>query len=181
MCKKTIAILGGGNGAHTMAADLSMRGYHVRMYEDPAFIGRLGVLRQTLTIRASGLFTGEGKIEFLTDDMKTAIDGADYIAVVTPSTAHVAIAQKLRGLVKKEQTLLIYPGGFGALQMKRVLGEECPVIVQTNNLPYDTRLNGPASVLCTGMSPVSVALFPADADRAVLEDVMDISPYDRIY
>ena len=84
MYKKTIAILGGGNGAHTMAADLSMRGYRVRMYEDPAFIGRLSVLRETRTIRCSGLFSGEGQIEFLTDDMKTAIDGADYVAVVTP-------------------------------------------------------------------------------------------------
>ena len=179
--KKTIAIIGGGNGAHTMAADLAMRGYSVRMYEDSAFIGKLSVLRDTLTIRCTGLLTGEGRIEFLTDDMAKAIDGADYIAVVTPSTAHVAVAQKLKGLVKKDQTILIYPGGFGALEFKCVLGEDCPVIVQTNNLPYDTRLSGPASIYCTGMSPVSVALFPADADRAVLEDVMDISPYDRIY
>ena len=56
--KKTIAILGGGNGAHTMAADLAMRGYRVRMYEDAAFIGRLGVLRETLTIRCTGLLRG---------------------------------------------------------------------------------------------------------------------------
>lgn len=39
--KKTIAIIGGGNGAHTMAADLAMRGYRIRMYEDSAFIGKL--------------------------------------------------------------------------------------------------------------------------------------------
>ena len=56
--KKTIASLGGGNGAHTMAADLSQRGYRVRMYEDSAFIGKLAVLRETLTIRCSGLLTG---------------------------------------------------------------------------------------------------------------------------
>ena len=124
--KKTIAILGGGNGAHTMAADLAMRGYRVRMYEDAAFIGRLSVLRDTLTIRCSGLLTGSAKIDLLTDDMAQAIDGADYIAVVTPSTAHVSVAKKLRGLVKKEQTILIYPGGFGALEFKCVLGDECP-------------------------------------------------------
>ena len=61
--KKTIAILGGGNGAHTMAADLAMRGYRVRMYEDAAFIGRLSVLCDTLTIRCSG-------------DTLDAVDGA---------------------------------------------------------------------------------------------------------
>lgn len=181
MEKKTIAILGGGNGAHTMAADLSMRGYRVRMYEQSAFIHKLSVLQQTLTIHCSGLLNGSAKIEMLTDDMAAAIDGVDYIAVVTPSFAHETIAKNLVGLVKKEQTILIYPGGFGALTFKRVLGEECPVIVQTNNLPYDTRLKGPATIYCSGMSPVSVAVFPADADRGMLADVADISPYDRIY
>ena len=178
---KTVAVIGGGNGAHTMAGDLALRGYHVRMYEQTEFIGRLSVLANTLTIHCTGVVKGDGKIEMLTDDMGKAIDGADYIAVVTPSFAHEAVAKKLKGLVKKEQVILIYPGGFGALEFKRVLGDECPVIVQTNNLPYDTRLNGPASIFCSGKSPVNVALFPADADRACLEDVMDISPYARIY
>ncbi|MBQ3533210.1 MAG: NAD/NADP octopine/nopaline dehydrogenase family protein [Oscillospiraceae bacterium] len=179
--KSSIAILGGGNGAHTMAGDLALRGYRVRMYEDAAFIGRLSVLQQTLTIRCKGLINGSGKIEMLTADMAKAIDGVKFIAVVTPSTAHVAVAQKLKGLVKKDQVILIYPGGFGALEFKKVLGEECPVIVQTNNLPYDTRIDGPASIYCSGMSPVSVAMFPADADRAILDEVMDISPFDKIY
>lgn len=179
--KKTVAILGGGNGAHTMAGDLSLRGYTVRMYEDAAFIGKLKVLQETLTIQCSGVFNGIGKIEMVTDDIQKAIDGVDYIAVVTPSNAHVSVANKLKGIVKKNQTILIYPGGFGALEFKKLLGEECPIIVQTNNLPYDTRLNGPASVYCSGMSPVSIALFPANTDREFLKDVMDISPYDKIY
>lgn len=179
--KSSIAILGGGNGAHTMAGDLALRGYRVRMYEDAAFIGRLNLLQQTLTIRCRGLINGSGKIEMLTDDMAKAIDGVKFIAVVTPSNAHVAVAQKLKGLVKKEQVILIYPGGFGALEFKKVLGDECPVIVQTNNLPYDTRIEAPASIYCSGMSPVSVAMFPADADRAILEEVMDISPFDKVY
>ena len=179
--KKKIAVLGGGNGAHTMAADLALRGYSVRMYEQTRFIDKLSVLRDTLTIRVSGCMNGQAHIDMLTDNMAEAIDGADYIAVVTPSFAHTAIAEMLKGIVKKEQVILIYPGGFGALEFKRVLGDECPLIVQTNNLPYDTRLNGSASVYCSGKSPVNVALFPAEADRSVLADVMDISPYDRVY
>lgn len=181
MKNMTIAVLGGGNGAHTMAGDLALRGYHVRMYEQSRFIGKLGVLKQTLTIHCTGVVSGDAKIDMLTDDISKAIDGAKYIAVVTPSFAHEAVAEQLKGKVKKDQTILIYPGGFGALVFKKILGDECPLIVQTNNLPYDTRLNGPASIFCSGMSPVNVALFPADADRAVLEDVKDISPFNRVY
>ena len=181
MTDKMIAVLGAGNGAHTMAGDLALRGYRVRMYEDTAFIGKLGVLRETLAIHCTGVVSGVGKIEMLTDDICQVINGVKYIAVVTPSTAHITIAQKLKGVVKKDQVILIYPGGFGALEFKKVLGDECPVIIQTNNLPYDTRLNGPASVHCSGKSPVSIALFPANADQGILDTVMDISPYDRIY
>lgn len=181
MGKKQIAIIGGGHGAHTMATDLALRGYRIRMYEQSEFIGKLSVLRQTLTIQSSGAVEGTAKIELLTDNMAEAIAGVDYIAVVTPSFAHESVAKRLKGLVEKDQVILIYPGGFGALEFKRILGDECPLIVQTNNLPYDTRLNGPASVVCTGMSPVNVALFPADADRSVLRDVQDISPYERVY
>lgn len=179
--KKEIAIIGGGNGAHTMAADLSLRSYGVRMYEQTAFIGKLSQLRDTLTIHATGAVSGDARIEFLTDDLAKAISGADYIAVVTPSFAHETIAKSLKGLIKKNQVILIYPGGFGALEFKRILGDDCPVIVQTNNLPYDTRLNGPASVFCSGKSPVNVALFPGNADRGILEDIMDISPFERVY
>ena len=178
---KTIAILGGGNGAHTMAADLSIRGYNVRMYEDSAYIDKLSVLKETLTIKCTGTINGEGKIEMLTDDIAAAIDGADFVAVVTPSTAHAAVAEKLKGVVKKEQPILIYPGGFGALEFRHILGDDCPVIIQTNNLPYDTRLKGPASVHCSGMSPVNLAVFPADAEIDFLDVIADISPYDRVY
>jgi opine dehydrogenase len=34
---KRIAVLGGGNGAHAMAADLTMKGYEVNMCEMPEF------------------------------------------------------------------------------------------------------------------------------------------------
>ncbi len=179
--KPGIAVLGGGNGAHTMAGDLAIRGYRVRMYEDSKLIGKLDVLRETLTIRCKGHIKGEGRIEVLTDSIAEAIDGVKYIAVVTPSTVHAIIANKLRGLIKKNQVILIYPGGFGALEFKKILGDECPIIVETNNLPYDTRLDGPASVFCSGMSPVNIALFPAKADSSFLAEIMDISPYNKIY
>jgi len=41
----------------------------------------------------------------LTDDIAAAIDGADYVAVVTPSTAHVVVATKLKGVIKKDQII----------------------------------------------------------------------------
>lgn len=37
MRKNLIAVLGGGNGAHALAADLVNRGFEVNLYEMPKF------------------------------------------------------------------------------------------------------------------------------------------------
>ena len=36
-----VAVLGGGNGGHAAAADLSNRGFCVHMYEDARFAGNI--------------------------------------------------------------------------------------------------------------------------------------------
>lgn len=46
-----IAIIGGGNGALTMAGDLSIKGHEVRLYEDPQFFAKLGDIRTEKKIK----------------------------------------------------------------------------------------------------------------------------------
>ena len=163
-----------------MAVDLALRGFRIRLYEESEFIGRLAHLAQTLRSTA-GVIQGTAQIEMLTDDLQEAIEGVQYIIVVAPSFAHQMIASRLKGIVKTSQRILIYPGGFGALQFKRILGDECPPIVQANNLPYDTRIVGDATVFCSGRNPISIALFPASIDRGILADVAELRPYDTVY
>ena len=57
---KKIALIGAGNGAQTMAADLASRGYEVNMYEQTAFMGKLGWLKQSLTINVHGVLNVTG-------------------------------------------------------------------------------------------------------------------------
>ena len=69
MENKRIAVLGGGNGAHTMAGDLALRGYKVRLFEQSRFIGKLSTLKETLTIHCTGVVSGDAKIEMLTENI----------------------------------------------------------------------------------------------------------------
>ena len=55
--KGTVAILGGGHGAHAMAADLASRGFAVNLYEMPQFIANLRRLVDTRVIMSSGGMT----------------------------------------------------------------------------------------------------------------------------
>ena len=178
---KKVAIIGGGNGAITMAADLNSRGYQINMYEQPEFIGKLSNLRENKTIRVTGVIDVTAKIEMLTDNMAQAIEGVKYILIVTPSYAHEAIAEKFKGVVKKDQVLVLYPGAFGALVFRNLLGDECPVIAESNNLPYDTRLKGEALAFCSGINPINMSFFPADAKDAYFEDINDFIPIQYCY
>lgn len=176
-----LAIIGGGNGAHTMAADWVLRGYQVRMYEQPAFMEQLVALEKTRTIQATGVLEANATIDFLTCDMNEALRDTTYIAVVAPAFAHEAIAKQMQGIVSKEQVLLLYPGAFGSLVFKNILGEDCPVIAETNNLPYDTRLTGPCKVHCTGMNPINIAFFPAEAAQTHIEELRKLHDFVHVY
>ncbi len=181
MKNQEIAVLGAGNGAHTMAADFVLRGYHVKLWEDEAYFDRIRTLADTKTIFASGLISGEARLDLVTSDLRKAIEGVKYICVVTPSFAHESIAKRLRGIVTEDQVIVLYPGAFSSLVFKQILGDECPVVAETNNLPYDTRLKGPARVYCSGRNPINVAFLPADAGPDLLEEMRALHPYERVY
>ncbi len=178
---KNIAVIGAGNGAHTLAADLVHRGFSVRMYEQSNYMEKLETLCKTKKIHVTGVMNYTSEIEMITDDMAKAIEKATYIAVVTPSFAHEAIAEKMKGIIRKDQVIVLYPGAFGSLVFRRILGDECPVVAETNNLPYDTRLKGPATVYCSGINPINVAFFPSNAANDYLEDVQQIMPIGYVY
>lgn len=49
-----VAVLGGGNGGHAAAADLTNRGFCVHMYEDARFAGNLQKVFETHEITMAG-------------------------------------------------------------------------------------------------------------------------------
>ena len=114
-----VTILGGGHGAHTMAADLALRGFKVTLYEMPEYSNNIGKLFETGTVKAEGAINGTAKLDLVTNNIEEALNGAKYINIVTPGFAHDDYAKLLKGKIKKDQVLIIYPGNFGALVFKK--------------------------------------------------------------
>ena len=93
--KMKIAVLGGGNGAHAMAADLSCGGFEVRMCEMPEFRQNIEqLMKQNNEIEISGHAsawrddTRVIRVSKVTTDVKEAIEDADLINVVVPAFGH---------------------------------------------------------------------------------------------
>ena len=179
---KKVAILGGGHGAHCMAADLVSRGFAVNLFEMPEFQRNLSLVFKTQTIQIDGLIKGSYELETVTSDIDEAIDGVRFILIVTPAFAHKSYARLLKGKTDPDnQIIVLYPGAFAGLLFKTIMGDACPVIAEANNLPYDTRLIEPGRVMLHGRNPVNVAFMPADRGEALFEQVRSLHPFVRMY
>jgi opine dehydrogenase len=180
--KETVAVLGGGHGAHAMAGDLASRGFSVNMFEMPEFQDGMRDLFDTRTIHVSGMIQGSFKLNRVTSDIDEAIDGVKYILVVTPAFAHEAYTELLKGKANSDQVVVVYPGAFAGLLFRTVFdGEDCPVVAEVNNLPYDTRLTAPSQVVIYGYNKVNIAFLPADRGADLIDDMRAIHPYDKVY
>lgn len=115
-----IAVLGGGNGAHAAAADLTLRGFEVNMYEDERFAPNIQQVFDTKKIELSGAAgTGTAELAMVTSDLAAAIEGVKVILVAVPAFAHAAYAEKLAEVVSAGQIVVVLPGTFGSLMFGR--------------------------------------------------------------
>ena len=179
---QTVAILGGGHGAHSMAADLVSRGFAVNIYEMPEFKDDLKQLFETRTITCSGEIRGRFEMAKVTSDIDDAIDGVRHILIVTPAFAHAGYAELLKGKVSGDQIILLYPGAFSAFLFRDAFGaDDCPVIAEVNNLPYDARVTGDCQVTIHGYNRVNIAFMPAGKGPALIDELRAIHPFERVY
>lgn len=176
-----VAVLGGGNGGHAAAADLTNRGFCVHMYEDARFAGRLQQLFETREITMAGA-AGNAvvKIDMVTSDLKEAIEDVEFIFVAVPAFAHDSYADALAKAVKPGQTVVVLPGTFDSLIFWKAFqenGVEDVVVAETNTLPYATRLNGPASTLIMSLfNPLKLGVMPACRTQETLEKLRPFYP-----
>ncbi|SHJ76042.1 NAD-dependent glycerol-3-phosphate dehydrogenase N-terminus [Dethiosulfatibacter aminovorans DSM 17477] len=180
--KKTITVLGGGHGAHAMAADLTLRGYEVTMFEMPEYKGNLEQLFKTKEIKITGVINGVARIANVTSDIDEAVKDAKVIALVVPAFAHTSYAELLNGKLSKNQTLILYPGTFGSMQFKNVFeNDNCPIIAETDTLPYDARLKGPCHINVFGTNVLNIAFLPSLRCGEVIGELSQMYEFKKIY
>lgn len=166
-----ITILGGGNGAHAAAVDLTLRGFEVTLCEDERFASKIQKVFDTKTIEYKGcLGAGTVTLAEVTTDLSAAVKGAEAVLVVVPAFAHEGYAKKLAPIVEDDQVVAVLPGTFGALTFHKefkAAGKKTPVC-ETNTLPYATRLLGEASSMIMSRFALKVGVIPATCTEEVM-------------
>lgn len=166
MEKDLIAVLGGGNGGHAVAAELALAGLKVNFFELPQFAANFEKVLRTREVRTEGV-SGENvaKLNLATTDIHQAIKDAEVLFVVTPAFGHKAMAEACAPFVQDHQIILLMPGSGGSLEFARIFRQKrvkkAVTLAESVTLPYGARLKGPghvslfikALILPTGVFP----------------------------
>ena len=96
--KPSFAVLGAGNGGAATAADLTVRGFQVNLWEHPDFSASVQPLQEAggihlETVPSIPLREGFARVHLITTDIEKALDGVDAVLVIVPAFAHRKIAE----------------------------------------------------------------------------------------
>jgi opine dehydrogenase len=166
MEKDLVAVLGGGNGGHAVAANLSLAGFKVNFFELPRFAESFEKVLRTKEIQIQGIsIDGVAKLNLATTDIQQAIKDAEFIFVITPAFGHKAMAEICAPFVQDGQIIVLMPGSGGSLEFvnifRQIKVKREVFFAESCTLPYGARLKGPghvsvlinAVILPTGVFP----------------------------
>ena len=116
-------VIGAGHGGKGMAAHLALMGFPVSLYnrtpENIAVIKARGGIELT---SYDGGPHGFGELVLATSDIAEALENADVIMAVLPSTAHADIARAAAPHMRDGQIIVMNPGRTGgALEFAQIL------------------------------------------------------------
>jgi opine dehydrogenase len=178
---RKIAVLGAGNGGCAVAADLTLRGYQVRLFSrSESTIAKLAKRGEIELVEA-----GEKKFAapyFMSPHLPPVVQGADLIVVATPAVGHEYLAKNLAKYLTDGQRILLNPGHTGgSLHFANLLcdlGYKIDVqLCETVTLTYICRMPEPGRVeVYRRTTDLRCAAFPGKHTAKLVGEVQEIFP-----
>jgi len=176
-------VIGAGHGGKAMAAHLALMDFRVTLYNRTfdhisAIAKRGGIDLESY----DGGPHGFGRLACATSDMQVALDGAEVIMVVVPSSAHTDIARAAAPYLQDGQIVILHPGRTcGAIEFAKVLAESgCKAdvtISEAETFIYASRSDGPAQARIFRIKEaVPLAALPATRNQLVLDAIHPAYP-----
>ncbi|HKI32563.1 MAG TPA: NAD/NADP octopine/nopaline dehydrogenase family protein [Gemmataceae bacterium] len=179
MSVSSLTILGGGNTAFAVAANLTLAGFQVTLCELPAFRHTVQPLLGTGQITLDGVaYRDTARVHAVTTDFADALAVNDLVLLIVPAYAHKPFAEACAPHLHRGHTVVLTPGTLGSLEFARVVrerrgpelfaGSNGLVIAETDTAPYVCRKTGPASAHIWGVvTGLGVGVFPAARTETV--------------
>src|SRR5579872_2009615 len=177
----TVAIIGAGIGGVYLAAELGVLGHRLRLHDIDDT--RLADIRTRGGLDVEGEPGGFAAVEHTTADLRTAVDGADVIIIVTGGNAQETVARSLAPLLRDGQLILLIQGNTGgSLVVRRTLdAADCHAAVdvaEMDNYPYSCWRLGPTRIRpIVAKRWLQIAAFPGHRIDAVFPRLAKLFPH----
>ena len=183
MSSMKVAVMGGGNAAHAIAADLALKGLAVNMFEMGRFADHMRTVFETCEIEMAGVAgSGKARLNLVTSDVREAVEDVEVILIPLPGFAVTPYAQLLAPHLKTGQIVLIIPGTLGALEFRWALWSngcrEDVIVGETGGMPFAARVVAPGRVQTFHVRAiVALATIPGNKGSLVYEKVKGWYPF----
>lgn len=181
-----IAVLGGGAGAHAIAADLALAGHRVRMAELASMAPNIAAVKAlgSIELLGSALLGGKpgiARLALVTADIPEAVRGAALVMVAVPAYGHEAFMRELAECLEPGQIVVFNSGYFASLAFNRLLAKSSIrtkiLFGETTSLIYLAQLQGPGRVFVKGSKKtMPFAAFPASGTAEALKTINLVYP-----
>ena len=181
MAIKKIAILGAGNGGCAAAADLTLRGFQVRLFSRSesttvklAKLGEIELVEGGVSKKAAPFF--------VSPHLPPVVKGVDLIVVTTPAVGHEYLARGIANYLTDGQQILLNPGHTGGAlhfaNLLRDLGCQADVrICETVTLTYICRMRQFGRVeIYRRTTNLRCAAFPGKHTATLVPDMQQVFP-----
>jgi opine dehydrogenase len=176
-------VIGAGHGGKAMTAHLALMGFPTTLYNrTPDRVAAIKELGGIDLESSEGGPRGFGKLECVTSSMAEALEKAEMIMVVVPSSAHADVAKACAPHLRDGQIVVLHPGRTcGAIEFAMVLrNQNCTADVtvsEAETFIYASRSDGPAqSRIFRIKEAVPLAALPATRNRLVLDKIHEAYP-----
>ena len=172
-----IAVLGAGRGGPVMAADLTLKGFQVNLFDLPQFEKNLSGIQERGGIEVTGILEDFVKPNKVTTNIKEAIEDVDLIMITSAAMGHKAHIEACSPYLKNGQIIVVHTGYFSALRFANTIKETMKdvTIAEYTLLPYVCRRIGPSTVILDGIKQeLPVAAYPARKTEKVVSVLKDI-------
>jgi opine dehydrogenase len=182
MEKDLVAVLGGGNGGHAVAANLSLAGFKVNFFELPQFVDSFEKVLRTKEIQIQGVSVdGAAKLNLATTDIQQTIKNAEVIFVITPAFGHKTMAEVCAPFVQDGHIIVLMPGSGGSLEFINIFKQKKVkreiTFAESCTLPYGSRLKGPGHVsVLINVVILPTGVFPSRKTEEVIPKLRQFYP-----
>jgi len=184
--ERKIAVLGGGAGAHAVAADLTLKGMQVNWCEAPEFAENFKSELERQGTELDDLRDPENREKFIkvhkvTTSIEDAVRGVDYVMLAMPALGHRLFFTSLIPYLQDGQTVVVLPGNWGTLLLANMLKErgikKDVILAEANTMPYGCRVVGPGKVHITlDARMLCIAALPAKNLDKMFDDFKALYP-----